>query len=266
MREDLRFALHLADLASAVTRKAFGSRLPIELKHDATPVTVVDSQTETVIRDEIAATFPDDAVLGEEGGLAPGSSGRTWVVDPIDGTRMFAEGIPLWTTLIGLKDDSGLLAGVADAPVLGERYYAERGGGAFCNGRPINVSDVTALDDALVLHAPLEEFARSTGHDALVRLTTRTRVSRGIGDAWAQLLVARGAADALVEQGPCFEWDWAATSLIVAEAGGHLSRLEGGDPVPGCHLLVTNGQLDPTIRAALYPDLPDSQPTTETAS
>jgi fructose-1,6-bisphosphatase/inositol monophosphatase family enzyme len=115
------------------------------------------------------------------------------------------------------------------------------------------VSSIDRLDRSLVLHAAVEEFARDggTGVDALLQLAARSRGTRGIADAWAHLLVARGAAEALVEQGPCFEWDWAATGLIVAEAGGALSRLEGGRPVPGCHLLVSNGRVDDAVRGTL---------------
>lgn len=251
--EDLAFALHLADLAAQITRSAFGSRLPVELKSDASPVTEIDAAAEQRMRDEIAHTYPDDGILGEEGDEVAGTTGRTWVLDPIDGTRMFAEGIPLWSTLIGLRDDDEVVIGVADAPVLGERYHATLGGGAFCNGDPIAVSEVATLADALVLHAPLEEFIRKTGLPALTRVSSGARVTRGIGDGWAHLLVARGAADALVEQGPCFEWDWTATSVIVHEAGGRLSRLEGGEPTPGCHLLVSNGRLDDEVRATLLP-------------
>ena len=252
--EDLAFALHLADLASRVTMGWYGGRLPVRLKADATPVTEVDAAAERVIRAEVAATYPGDGILGEEEGAHTGTSGRVWVVDPIDGTRMFAEGIPLWTTLIGLRTANQITVAVADAPALGERYQASRGGGAFCNDHPISVSSVSSLGEAFVLHAPLEEFARGTGVEALLRLSGRARSTRGIGDAWAHLLVARGAADALVEQGPCFEWDWAATSLIVHEAGGELARLEGGPPADGSHLLVSNGRFDPEIRKALYPD------------
>ena len=253
MADDLAFAHHLADLAGQLTMSKFGSRLPVELKSDLSPVTEMDAAAERLIRAEVSATFPDDGVLGEEDGLTEGTSGRVWVVDPIDGTKMFAEGIPLWTTLIGLCCNDQVTAAVADAPALGERYYATHGGGAFCGDERIRVSDVATLDEALVLHAPVEEFIRGIGLDALATVTTKARGSRGIGDAWAHLLVARGAADVLVEQGPCFEWDWAATSLIVSEAGGQLSRLEGGAPRPGCHLLVSNAQFDPSIRAVLLP-------------
>lgn len=250
---DLALALELADAAAEVTRRAFGGRQEVTLKADATPVTEVDAAVEQLIRDVLRVRRPHDGVCGEEGGETPGSSGRVWVIDPIDGTQMFAEGIPLWSTLIGLRVGEQVVVGVADAPVLGERYHASLGGGAFCNGTPIAVSGIDELGDALVLHAPLEEFIRKTGLPAISRVTEGARVTRGIGDGWAHLLVARGAADALVEQGPCYEWDWSATSVIVHEAGGALTKLEGGPPTPGCHLLVSNGRLDSEIRKTLLP-------------
>ena len=252
--DDLSFAKHLADIAAKVTLDQFGSRLPVRLKSDSTPVTSVDTAAELAVREALATHLPDDGILGEEGGPRPGQNGRTWVIDPIDGTSMFAEGIPLWTTLICLRTDGQPTVAVADAPALNERYHATLRGGAFRNDRRIHASSVSGLESAFVLHAAIEEFSRGTGVEALQRVITVARASRGIGDAWAHLLVARGAADVLVEQGPCFEWDWAATSLIVTEAGGALTRLEGGRPTPGCNLLVTNGVLDVQVRNALYAD------------
>ncbi|MFL6182845.1 MAG: inositol monophosphatase family protein [Actinomycetes bacterium] len=253
---DLALALELADLAAALTMAAFGGRQRVRLKNDATPVTEVDSAVESVIREVLAERRPHDGVRGEEAGVRPGTSGRVWVVDPIDGTRMFAEGMPLWTTLIGLRDGgpgSPAVLGVADAPAMGERYHAVQGGGAYCNGRPISVSKVDRLSDAFVLHAPIEEFRRpgGTGIDALLRVADHARATRGIGDAFAHLLIARGAAEALVEQGPCFEWDWSATSVIVSEAGGRVADLSGGPAVDGGHLLVSNALVDDEIRRAL---------------
>ncbi len=252
--DDLSFAKHLADIAAEVTLDQFGPRLPIHVKSDSTPVTQVDTAAEVAVRQAVAAQFPGDGVLGEEGGSHPGQNGRTWVIDPIDGTRLFAEGIPLWTTLICLRIDGKPSVAVADAPALNERYHATLRGGAFRNDQRIHASSVSELDSAFVLHAAIEEFARGSGVDALQRVIARARASQGIGDAWAHLLVARGAADVLVEQGPCFEWDWAATSLIVSEAGGALTRLEGGSPTSGCNLLVSNGELDTQVRNALYAD------------
>lgn len=257
--DDLALALELADAAASVTMAAFGGRHFVDLKSDATPVTEVDHATERAIREGVARHRPGDGVLGEEYGLDPGSNGRVWVVDPIDGTKMFAEGIPLWSTLIALREGDEVVVAVADAPALGERFRALRGGGAWFGPDRIEVSQIDRLDRSLVLHAAVEEFARDggTGTEALVRLAGLTRGTRGIADGWAHLLVARGAAEALVEQGPCFEWDWAATGLIVSEAGGRLTRLEGGDPTPGCHLLVSNGHVDDAVRRVL--DLPGSK-------
>ena len=253
---DLALALELADLAAGLTMSAFGGRQRVRLKSDATPVTEVDSAVESAIREVLAERRPHDGVRGEEAGETPGTSGRVWVVDPIDGTRMFAEGVPLWTTLIGLRDGdpgSAAVLGVADAPAIGERYHAVQNEGAYCNGRPIGVSEVDRLNAAFVLHAPIEEFRRAggTGIDALLRVADHARATRGIGDAFAHLLIARGAAEALVEQGPCFEWDWSATSVIVSEAGGSITDLFGGPAVDGGHLLVSNSLVDDEIRRVL---------------
>jgi histidinol-phosphatase len=248
---DLAFALHLADLAAAVTLPAFGPRQPVAHKADHTPVTELDRAAEAIIRAAVRETFPDDGVLGEEQGLDAGTSGRVWVVDPIDGTRMFAEGIPMWTTLIGLREPTGITVGVADAPALRERTSAVRGEGAWTNGRRLQVSRIAELSEAFVLHAALEEFVASDEVHGLLRLVRSARGSRGMGDAWGHLLVARGAAEAVVEAAPCFEWDWAATSLIVEEAGGSMGSLEGGRPTDGCRLVVDNGLLADAVRAEL---------------
>ena len=249
--DDLTFAKHLADVAAAITTAGFGGRLPVEFKDDASPVTVLDGAAEQAIKDEVAKHRPDDSFVGEEYGHHIGTNNRTWVVDPIDGTQMFAEGLPLWTTLIALREDDAVVLAVADAPALNNRYHSFRGEGAYCNDEPIHVSDVPVLGESFVLHAPIEEFARGSGIDALQRIVANARASRGIGDALAHLFVAQGSADALVEQGPCFEWDYAATSLIVSEAGGALTQLDGSPPIPGCHLLVTNGHLAAELQASL---------------
>jgi len=248
---DLAFAIHLADLAAAVTMPAFGARHPVMRKADDTPVTEVDRAAERVIRAAVRENLPDDGVLGEEDGLDPGTSGRVWVVDPIDGTRMFAEGIPMWTTLIGLREADGVTVGVADAPAMRERVSAVRGEGAWADGRRLRVSEVSVLADAFVLHASLEEFVTEGEVHGLLNLVKSVRGSRGMGDAWGHLLVARGAVEALVESAACFEWDWSATSVIVEEAGGSIRRRDGGPPVDGCKLLVTNGRVDDAVRAAL---------------
>jgi histidinol-phosphatase len=248
--EDLAFALHLTDVAAAITMSWFGHRLPVELKADATPVTEVDHMVERAIRHEIAAALPRDGVLGEEEGLDAGTNGRLWLVDPVDGTRLFAEGIPLWTTLVGLRVDGEVVVGVADAPALGDRYQATRGGGAWRDGRRLHVSDVGRLSDAFVVHSGVEEWVSGDRDHSLLRVVSHARHTRGLSDAWAQLLIAQGSAELLMEHEPCFEWDWAATGLIVTEAGGRLSTFAGEPPTPGRDLLVSNGLVhDEALRA-----------------
>ena len=248
--DDLELALHLADVAAAVTLPAFGRRLDVARKADDTVVTEVDAAAERAIRAALREHRPDDGVLGEEEGLDPGTSGRVWVVDPIDGTRMYAEGIPLWTTLVALRDEAGPVVGVADAAASALRLHAARGEGAWETGRRLSVSPVDRLADAFVLHASLEEYAVRGETAALERVVTRARGSRGMGDAWGHLMVARGSAEALLEATACYEWDWAATQVIVEEAGGAMGTLDGGSLAAACRLLVTNGRLDDAVRTA----------------
>lgn len=250
LTHDLAFAQHLADVASAITMRWFGHRLPVELKADDTPVTEVDHAVERAIRQEIASAFPGDGVLGEEEGLDAGTNGRLWLIDPVDGTKLFAEGIPLWTTLIGLRVEDEAVVGVADAPALGDRYHATRGGGAWRDDRRLRVSEVGGLSEAFVVHSGVEEWVAGERDDSLLRVAAKARRTRGLSDAWAQLLVAQGSAELLMEHEPCFEWDFAATSVIVEEAGGRLSTFAGGPPEAGRDLLVTNGLVhDEALRA-----------------
>lgn len=248
---DVELAIALADAAAAVTLPRFGDRIPVELKDDATPVTDVDRAAERAIRAVLAERAPDDGVLGEEEGHRPGVNGRTWVVDPVDGTKLFAEGIPLWTTLIALTIDEIPTVGVADAPALGVRYHATRDGGAWCGTRPLVVSGVLSLVDALVAHSPVEEWFRSGDGDHLADLAAAARGTRGLSDAWAHLLVAQGSVDALVEHEACYAWDWSATQVIVEEAGGRITTLDGGSPTPGSNLLVSNGLVHDEVVAVL---------------
>jgi histidinol-phosphatase len=248
---DLAFAHELADAAAEVTLSWFGHRLPVELKDDETPVTEVDRHAEQAIRAAIASRFPRDGVLGEEEGLQEGANGRRWLVDPVDGTKLFAEGIPLWTTLIALEIDGTPVVGVADAPAIGDRYHATKGGGAWRGERHLRVSDVGSLAASFVAHSGVEEWVAAGRGEALVRVAGRARRTRGLSDAWAHLLVAQGSVEALLEHEPCQPWDWAASGLIVEEAGGRLSTLAGEAVTPGCDLLVSNGAVHREVVDAL---------------
>ncbi len=248
---DLALAMELADAAAAVTLSWFGNRLPVELKADATPVTEVDRAAETAIRAHLATYAPGDGVLGEEHGHRTGATGRTWVIDPVDGTKLYAEGIPLWTTLIGLVVDGRAVLGVADAPALGVRYHAVRGGGAWRGDHRLATSDVGTLGAAFVGHSPLEEWMSTGDAHQLEAVAAKARRTRGLSDAWAHLLVAQGSMEALLEHEPCFPWDWTATEVIVEEAGGRMTTMEGVDPAPGTNLLVTNGHVHDEIVTVL---------------
>ena len=238
---ELAFAHELADIAAEVTLSLFGHRLPVELKDDETPVTEVDRRAEQTIRAAIAARFPGDGVLGEEEGLQEGANGRRWVIDPVDGTKLYAEGIPLWTTLIALEIDGASVLGVADAPAIGDRYHAVKGQGAWRGTRRLRVSDVGSLAESFLAHSGIEEWIAGGKGETLLRVAGRARRTRGLSDAWAHLLVAQGSVEVLLEHEPCQTWDWAATSLIVEEAGGRVTTLGGNSPTAGGNLLVSNG-------------------------
>ena len=247
---DLAFAHELADLAATITLPAFGGRLAVTLKADRTPVTELDPATERALRERTASAFPDDAFLGEEDGRS-GHGDRVWVVDPIDGTKNFADGVPLWSTLVALVVDGQPVLGIIDVPTLGDRYAARRGAGATRNGEPIRVSTTTALDQALLVHSGLEEWIRDGRLADLARVADRARRTRGLTDAWGHALVAQGSADVLVDHDPCGEWDYAAGKIIVEEAGGRMTTLNGGALHAGCDLLVTNGSLHDQVRKLL---------------
>jgi histidinol-phosphatase len=249
---DLAFALELADVAAAITSPAFGGRLSFELKADGTPVTEVDVGVERALRDAVARRFPGDDVLGEEEGhLGPRRGRRTWIVDPIDGTKNFVDGVPLWTTMIALADPEGPAVAVVDVPAIGARYHAVRGEGAWRGEQRLAVSETTELAEAFVLHSGLEEWSRGGRLDDLAGVANAARRTGGLSDSWGQLLVAQGSADALLEHEPCGVWDWAASGLIVEEAGGRVSRLGGAPAEPGGDLLVTNGRLHEAVVALL---------------
>jgi histidinol-phosphatase len=248
LNASLAFAHELADVAAQVTMSRFGGRVPVTWKSDATVVTHADVDAERAIRTMVAEAFPRDGVHGEEGGRTHGSSGRTWIVDPIDGTAQYADGVPLWTTLIGLEVGGRAVIGVADAPALGMRYHAARGGGAWCGGKQLRTSEASSLDEAVVLHSAVEEWVAGGRLNDLVRVLVTGRRSRGVSDAWAHLLIAQGSAEVLLEHEPCFEWDWSATSVILEEAGGRLTTLDGDPPTAGHGLIVSNGSVhDETV-------------------
>ena len=240
MNDDLALALELADIADTVTAASFRDRdLAIESKPDLTLVSAADRGAEETIRKHLALVRPHDGVLGEEHGDREG--GARWVLDPIDGTRNFARGVPVWATLIALERGGTAVCGVVSAAALGHRWWAERGAGAFRNGEPIHVSETAELSEAAV----------SCAHGAdLAVLEPLVWHSRGFGDFWHHMLVAEGALDAAVDAA-LSHWDIAAVAPIVEEAGGRVSAPDGSPAVAGRQLVSSNGRLHDALVAQL---------------
>jgi histidinol-phosphatase len=255
--DDLRVALELADRADVITTDRFGAAdLWVETKPDLTPVSDADRAVEQAIREQLGEVRPGDAVLGEEFGGVAVPSGRSWVIDPIDGTKNFVRGVPVWATLIALVDGPGTpVVGVVSAPALGRRWWACRGGCAWTSAfgsepRQIQVSAVSDLADASLSFSSLSGWAALGRRDAFVALTDRVWRTRAYGDFWSYMLLAEGAVD-LAAEPELSLWDMAALAPIVTEAGGRFTGLDGTDGVGQGNAAASNGLLHDEFLAAL---------------
>jgi histidinol-phosphatase len=251
--EELVFAHELADLAGEIGLGFFRGSFEVTIKPDRTPVTEADLSIESAIRDAVKERYPEDSVLGEEGGLQ-GEGRRRWIVDPIDGTKNFADGVQIWSNLIALAVDDEPVLGVVNLPALGERYDAARGGGARLNGAPIHVSRVDSVPRSFVVFAGMGDWLSGPYAAGVQHLLTDARRDRGFGDAWGHCLVARGSADVMLEL-ELATWDFAALQVIVEEAGGRITQFDGAPLVHGGTVLTTNGSLHEEIVARLKPGL-----------
>jgi len=241
MTPDLELALELADAADAISLARFRKGLAVEQKPDLTPVTEADRAVEAELRRLLSETRPADAVLGEELGAA-GDGSRRWIGDPIDGTRNYARGIPVWATLIALEEDGIVRVGVVSAPALARRWWAARGSGAYADGERMQVSSVERVEDA-VLSFALDQ--------KLPELAWRAWHLRGLGDFWAHMLVAEGAVDAAADAVGVAIWDLAAVQVIVEEAGGRFSDFSGDARLDSGTALTSNGHLHDELLATL---------------
>ncbi len=248
---DLALALRLADAADAVTLPRFRAvDLRVTRKPDRTPVTDADTAAEAALRAILTAERPGDAVLGEEGGGSVAGAARGWVLDPIDGTKNFSRGMPVWATLVGLVAGGEPVVGVASAPALGRRWWAGRGRGAWTSeagGTPrrIAVSGVAELADAVLSTTDMRTFAERGRFDRWLALADAAWETRAFGDFWQHCLVAEGAVDIAVDA-VANPWDLAALVPILAEAGGRLTDLTGAATYAGGDGISTNG----TVHAA----------------
>lgn len=241
--DDLALALELCDEADALSLRRFRALdLRVETKPDSTPVTDADRGVEELVRTRLSAARPDDAVLGEEYGET-GSAARRWVLDPIDGTKSYARGVPVWATLLALTDGDDVVVGVASAPALGRRWWATRGGGTFAaeagTVRPIRVSAVADLADASLSYSSLGGWP---DRDRLLSLVDAVWRTRAYGDFWSYALVAEGVVDLAAEPEVSL-WDLAPLALIVEEAGGRFTGLDGVRGPGRGSALASNGLL-----------------------
>jgi histidinol-phosphatase len=244
--DDLALAHALADLADAISLDRYQSQdLVVITKPDNTPVTDADRAVETAIREALGMHRAGDGLVGEEFGSDKGSSGRYWVIDPIDGTKNFMRGVPTWATLIALVqvDASGneeVVVGIASAPALARRWAAAKGHGATVNEKKISVSKVSLLSDASISYSDFVGWGdRLEPFQKMLAGAWRTR---GIGDFWSHMLVAEGAVDVAIEPSLAL-WDMAALDIIVREAGGTFTNTAGQNGPFGGSGVSTNGVL-----------------------
>jgi histidinol-phosphatase len=246
--DDLALAHVLADTADSVSMSRFRALdLHVSSKPDLTPVSDADTAVEKALRSTLARTRPRDGVLGEEYGSTGASGARQWVIDPIDGTKNFLRGVPVWATLIGLVDEGMPVVGLVSAPALGRRWWAAKGSGAYSgrslsSAKPIHVSKVGSIADASLSYSSASSWRRLGRYDRFVGLADDCWRTRAYGDFWSYMLVAEGAVDIAAE--PELEaYDMAALDVIVREAGGSFTSLDGSDGPWGGNALATNGHL-----------------------
>ena len=249
---DLALAQELADLADEITMRRFlAADLAVETKPDLSPVTEADREVERVLRSHVESARPGDAVVGEEYGVT-GDSARQWVVDPIDGTKNYVRGVPVWATLIALRESGVTTVGVVSAPALRRRWWASRGKGAYADGRRISVSHVADLADAHFSYSSLTGWERRGVLDGFLDLTQRVWRTRAFGDFWSHVLVAEGAVDVAAEPEVSL-WDLAALQVIVEEAGGRFTDLSGRATPDGGSAVSSNGLLHDAVLNCLAP-------------
>ena len=262
--DDLRLAHIMADAVDAQTMARFKAvDLQVDTKPDLTPVSDADRAAEEIIRGNLSRARPRDAVLGEEFG-AEGHGPRRWIIDPIDGTKNFVRGVPVWATLISLVDEGVPVVGVVSAPALSRRWWAARGTGAY-TGRSLaaatrlRVSGVSSLSDASLSYSSLEGWRERGNIREFLELTSDVWRTRAYGDFWSYMMVAEGSVDLACE--PELElYDMAALVPIVTEAGGTFTSLEG-EPGPfGGNALASNGLLHQEVLGRLNPDLVGQRP------
>ncbi len=243
LRSLLDFALDTAWEAGKLTLPYFQGRLDVETKSDLSPVTVADRKTEERLRERIAETFPEHAILGEElGAIGPESASHRWIIDPIDGTRSFVRGVPLYGTMLALEREGNPVLGAISFPALDEIVAAAKGEGTSWNGRRVCVSACSHMEEALLTCTDYAHFPKAGKEAAFDRLCRATGLQRTWGDCYGHCLVATGRAEIMLDATMNL-WDCAALLPILEEAGGTFTDWEGNATIHGPDAISTNGVL-----------------------
>ncbi len=243
----------LATLAGNEANRFFRTSVAVEIKGDGSPVTAADRAAETVARDWIRARFPSDGILGEEFGVERPDARRRWLLDPIDGTKSFITGVPLWGTLVAVVEDETVLAGAVYAPPTAELVVAAAGEGAWYNGSRTYVSKTASLSEATLLTTDDRFPDRPVRQARWNALANDCRIARTWGDCYGYLLIATGRADIMVDD-LMNPWDAAAVQVVVEEAGGRFTDFRGQPTSFGGDSIATNAALDRAVRDILIPD------------
>lgn len=246
MNDILNTAIDAAKAAGEIALHYFRTNLTIETKADRTPVTRADRECESRIVEILSERFPDIGFLGEEHGERLGKRNARWIIDPIDGTKNFIRGIPFFATLIALEEDGEITAGVMSAPAINDLLYAQKGQGAFANGKPVQVSAVSELRDAMLIHGGLKDLKARPCWRSFLQLVDGTARQRGFGDALGHSVVICGQAEVVLEP-EIKPWDVAATKIIVTEAGGRFSDFAGSPSIYTGSAVISNGRVHEAV-------------------
>ena len=255
LNELLEFAVDLARGAGEITLQYFRKKPETSKKSDGSYVTIADREAESYLRKRIFERFPDDGILGEEEGETQGTSGRRWILDPIDGTFAFVHGVPLYGVLIAVEIKGQMSVGVVNLPALGEMVSAAKGLGCFLNGERARVSNTAELKDALLLSTSFVACARAGFGRVAELLQEKAKVSRTWGDCYGYVLVATGRADVMLD--PVMNlWDCAPLLPIMEEAGGTFTDWRGVRTADGGNAIATNGLLFEQVMEIVHEDWP----------
>jgi len=248
--QELDLALHMVREAGREIMKHYQTDLVVEAKHDLTPVTIADRKAEELMREIIARETPTWGALGEELGLSNPEHARRWIIDPIDGTKSFICGVPLFGTLLALVENGVPLVGVAALHALGHTLWACKGSGAFVDGQACRVSGIDRIGDAVLLDGCQTTIERLGYSDAWRRLRQQAKIARGWGDCYGHFLVATGRAEVMFDP-IAMPWDVAALAVILPEAGGRFSGTSGDTSIEAGSGVSTNGRLHAAVIAEL---------------